>query len=194
MIEGLNAGRYDIVPCAIWPTSARAKYAAFSHPMFFSGVSAYVRVGDHRFDDSLDALNNPAIKIATIDGEMAAAIASSDFPKAQQVALPQLPGISTMLLNVKDGKADATFVEKYFAEEFLKNNPGSLRRVGDNVVRVFPNTILVKLGDDELLGFLNTAIEEINNLGVIRSLLKKYEPSPGTFLPLALPYQQVGAH
>jgi polar amino acid transport system substrate-binding protein len=192
MIEGLNVGRYDMVPCAIWPTSARAKYAAFSHPLFYSGVGAYVRAGDHRFDHDLEALNNPSIKIATIDGEMAAAIASSDFPKAQQVALPQLSDISTMLLNVKDGKADATFVEKYFAEEFLKNNPGSIKRVGDKLVRVFPDTVLVKLGDEELLGFLNTAIEGIDNQGVIRRLLKKYEPSPGTYLPLTPPYQEVG--
>src|SRR4051794_27914362 len=30
MVEGLRANRYDIVPCGIWPTAARAREAEFS--------------------------------------------------------------------------------------------------------------------------------------------------------------------
>jgi len=36
-----------------------------------------------------------------MDGEMAASIAQSDFPKAQRVEVPQLSEITTMLLNVQ---------------------------------------------------------------------------------------------
>ena len=120
MIEGLNTGRYDLVPCALWPTTARARYATFSQPLFYSGVGVYVRADDNRFAGNLSRINDPSVKIATIDGEMAAAIAKTDFPRATEVALPQLSEIATMLLNVKEGKADVTFVEKYFAYEFMK--------------------------------------------------------------------------
>ena len=35
MIEGLDARRYDAVPCAIWPNAARATKADFSRPLFY---------------------------------------------------------------------------------------------------------------------------------------------------------------
>ena len=191
MIEGLNANRYDIVPCALWPTTERAVHATFSRPLFYSGVCAYVRADDHRFDANLSLINSPKVKIATIDGEMAAAIATTDFPQAATLALPQMSEIATMLLNVKDGKADITFVEIYFAEEFLKNNPRSIRNITPNhPVRVFPNTILMRSGQPELQTFLNTALEEITNLGIVNRLLNKYEPVPGTFYRLAEPFAQ----
>lgn len=189
MIEGLNANRYDMVPCAIWPTTERARHAAFTQPLFYSGVGVYVRADDTRFDGNLEAINSSSVKIATIDGEMAAAIAKTDFPKAQQVSLPQLSEIATMLLNVKEGKADVTFVEKFFAHEFLKNNPGSLKNItADRPVRIFSNTILVRRGQNDLLDFLNTSMKEITNLGIVNQLLRKYEPTPGTFYALAPPY------
>jgi polar amino acid transport system substrate-binding protein len=190
MIEGLQNNRYDIVPCAIWPTGARAKQADFSDPLFYSGVGAFVRQDDDRFIDNLQAINSPDVKIATIDGEMAEAIALSDFPKAQRVGLPQLSDISMMLLNVKEGRADVTFVELFFAHEFLKNNPGSIKNITpDRPVRVFPNTMLLRHGQPEFKALLNTALEEQINLGIVDNLIVKYEPAPGIFYRLAPQYQ-----
>lgn len=191
MVEGLRAGRYDVVPCAIWPTAARAREADFTDPLFYSAVGAYVRADDHRFDDKLAAINSPNVRIATVDGELAETIARTQFPKAQTVGLPQLSDITTMLLNVKENKADVAFVELYFAEEFLRNNPGSLRRLTlatTQPVRIFPNTILLPRGQPELKAFLNVAIGEQVNLGAIDRLITKYEPAPGTFYRLSQPF------
>lgn len=190
MIEGLKANRYDMVPCAIWPTSARAREADFSIPLYYSGVCAYVRADDNRFFNKLDAINSPNITIATIDGEMAKAIAATDFPQAKTLELPQLSDISTMLLNVKEKKADVTFVELFFAFEFLKNNPGSIKNITPgNPVRVFPNTILLPRNQPEFEALVNTALEELTNLGTVDKLIDKYEPYPGTFYRLNLPYR-----
>ena len=190
MIEGIDAGRYDAVPCAIWPTAARATKADFTKPLFFSGIGVYVRKDDTRFDKDLSLINSPDVRIATIDGEMAQAIASSDFPEAQEVGLPQLSDISTMLLNVKSGKADVAFVESYFAYEFLRNNPGSLKNIAVNKpIRVFPNTILVGKGKTEFHRFLDNSLGEIISLGIVDQLIRKYEPEPGIFYPSAPPYQ-----
>ena len=190
MIAGLLAGRYDIVPSAIWPTAARGREADFTIPLYYSGVCAYVRADDDRFTDNLEAINSPNIKIATIDGEMAEAIASSDFPNAQQVSLPQLSEIPVMLLNLKQSKADVTFVELFFAYEFLEKNPGSIKNITpNNPIRVFPNTILLRRDQPGLKALLNIALEEILNLGLIDKLIKKYEPYPGTFYQVALPYR-----
>lgn len=190
MIEGIDAGRYDAVPCAIWPTAARATKADFTKPLFFSGIGVYVRQDDTRFDQDLSLINSPDVKIATIDGEMAQAIANADFPEAKQVGLPQLSEISIMLLNVKTGKADVAFVESYFAYEFLKNNPGSLKNIAvKKPIRVFPNTILIGKGDVEFRQFLNNSLGEIISLGIVDQLIKTYEPEQGIFYRNALPYQ-----
>ena len=197
MIEGLDAGRYDMVPCAIWPTGARAREADFSEPLYYSGVSIYTRANDNRFDKFksqenkiYQALNSPDIKIATIDGEMAQAIANADFPKAKTVALPQLSEIPNMLLNVKEGKADVTFVETFFALEFLKNNPGSIENImPSNPIRIFPNTVLLPKNQPELKALINTALTELINTGIIDKLISKYEPYPNTFYRLAIPYK-----
>ncbi len=190
MIEGLEAGRYDIVPSAIWPNVSRAMHADFSEPLFYSGVCAYVKTADRRFDGNLAAVNSPSVKIATVDGEMGDLIANTDYPKAQKVQLPQMTDLAAMLLNVKDGKADITFQERYYGVQFLKQNPGTLRDITpDRPVRIFPNTIMIPKGEYELKRLLNTAIEELLNAGVVDRLLDKYEPGPGAFYRVAEPYR-----
>src|SRR4051794_3136356 len=56
MIEGLQANRYDMVPCAIWPTAARARQANFSIPLYYSGVGVYVRASNDRFNGNLPSI------------------------------------------------------------------------------------------------------------------------------------------
>jgi ABC-type amino acid transport substrate-binding protein len=189
MVEGLRANRYDVVPCAIWPTAARAREADFSTPLFYSGVGAYVRPNDTKFVKGLSAINASNVRIATVDGELAETIARTQFPNAQRVGVPQMSEITTMLLNVKENKADVAFVELYFAHEFLRNNPGSLVRLApQQPVRVFPNTILLRKGQPQFKAFLDTAIEEQINLGAVERMVSRYEPAPGTFYRLPPPF------
>ena len=143
--------------------------------------------------NNLKAINSETVTIATIDGEMAEAIARSDFPKAKTLELPQLSDIASMLLNVKSRKADVAFVELYFAHEFLKNNPGSIKNITpDKPIRVFPNTVLLPQNEFKLKSLLNTALEELINLGVINKLIDKYEPAPGTFYRAKASYRVPG--
>lgn len=189
MIEGIESNRYDIVPCAIWPNSDRAQHADFTIPLFYSGIGVYVRNDDNRFINNLQLINSSEISIATIDGEMAESIAKTDFPNAKTIQLPQLSQISNMLLNVQNKKADVSFVELYFAHEFLKNNPNTIKNiVPNNPIRIFPNTILLKAGEYKLKSMLNIALEQLINLGIIDKLIDKYEPEPGTFYRLQKPY------
>lgn len=190
MVEGLRANRYDAVPCAIWPTAARAREADFSRPLFYSGVSAYVRPNDSRFTNKeYSVINSPQMRIATIDGELAETIAQTDFPKAQRIGQPQMSEITTMLLNVKENKADVAFVESYFANQFLQKNPGSVKNLlPGEPIRVFPNTILLRRGQLDFKAFLDTALAEQLNLGAIDKLINQYEPERGTFYRVTRPY------
>lgn len=188
MVEGLEANRYDMVVGGIWPSSIRSKRVDFTIPLYYSTIGVYVRPGDVRFAD-LEEINTPDITISTIDGEMSSIIASTTFPNAKVLSLSQDTQLSQLLLNVKTGKADVTFVEKIIAEEFLANNPGSVQNiVPNNPIRTFGNTIVVPKNQDGFKTMLNTALEELLTSGEIDTLLRKYEKYPGSFYPVTKAY------
>lgn len=191
MIQVVNAGRADMVVSGIWPSAARAKSADFTDAIYYSPVYAYVRADDARFDGDLSLVNSSDVTIGTLDGEVSAIVADSDFPNAGTEALPQGREVAQLMLLLTTNKADITFVEPAIAEAFLAKNPGSLKRVeGVEPVRVFPNTFLVAKGDAALLNAVNIAIAELANSGEIDRILADYDPEGTLFLRVSPPYSQ----
>lgn len=188
MVEGLKAGRYDMIGSPVWPTSQRILVADFTHPIYYGGAEAFVRADDARFDNGLEILNDPQFKIATTDGEVTDAIAQQDFSKATRVSLPQLTDLSQLLLTVADGKADITFAEPHIAYEFMKSNPGKIKAARPGKpARLYPNTMMLSQSDLAFRRMIDLAISELQNNGVVDSILKKYEPFPGAFYRNASP-------
>lgn len=190
MIEGLETNRYDAICSPVWANSSRAKIADFSVPLFFSGIGVYVRQNDNQFNNNLKSLNSENVTIATIDGEMSDIIATSQFPKAKRVSLPQTSDVSQLLLNVAQGKADVTFVEPYFGANFLANNKNTAKNIAiQRPIRVFGNTLMFRRGQTEFKAMLDVALSELINQGFVEELVKQYEPAPNTFYLPAFPYQ-----
>jgi ABC-type amino acid transport substrate-binding protein len=190
MIEGLETDRYDLVVSGIWPNASRAKLVDFSTPLYYSGIGVYVRQNDSRFDETLKGLNAQGIKISTIDGEMSDIIARNQFPSAGRISLPQNADVSQLLLNVSQGRADLTFVEPYIADQFLKNNPGTIKNIVEQKpIRVFGNTVMFKRGQMEFKSMLDTTFEELINSGFVDSLVDRYETSPNIFYRRSFPYR-----
>lgn len=188
MIEGLTAGRYDMIGSPVWPNSSRAKNVDFTIPLNYSAVGIYTRSGDNRFFD-IKKINNSDVTIATIDGEMSSFIARANFPNAKVISLPQDAQVSQLLLNVTTKKADVTFVEAAIAEEFLANNPGSVQNiVPRDPIRSFGNTMLLPKNQDGFESMINSALEELFNSGTVDVLIDKYEKYPGSFYRAAKPY------
>lgn len=189
MIEGLKADRYDLIGSPVWANSTRASKVDFTHPLFYSGIGAYVRSNDARFDESLNGIDSKDLRIATIDGEMSDIIASQDFQNAEKVSLPQLSDNSQLLLNVVDGKADVAFVEPYIAGLFLKSHPGSLKNITfDQPLRVFPNCMMLRQENIALRRALDVAIMELINVGRVNELLEKYAGGESYFYPTVKSY------
>lgn len=195
MIEGLQTGRYDIIVTPIWTQASRARVAAFSRPLYFSPLFAYVKFGDKRLNASnLGSINSPRFTIATLDGATAQSIANEDFPKAKQVSLPQQTDVSQLLLTVSTGKADLTFTEPADAIRFLKYNPATLQQVPTaGPIRVFPNCWMFARGQYEFKMMLDTVLDEIINSGAMEKIIRKYEPAPNSLYRVTLPYQQAGS-
>lgn len=189
IFPSLQSRRTDVFAGGLWPNASRAKAAAFSEPVFYSAITAWVRPDDTRFNKDLSLLNSPKYKIATIDGAMEDLISKTDFPEAVRLSLPELTSFDQNLLNVTTRKADITFAEPMVMVGFLKKNPGSLRQIhGDKPLRIFGNCLAVKPGEVELQDFLDVAVKEIVNDGSAARILKKYEPDQKTFYSIAAPY------
>lgn len=186
----LDSGRYDVFGGGLWANSTRAKAGYLSAPAYYSAVYAYVKANDHRFDNNLNAINDPSVKISTLDGDLGQVIAKADFPKASEVSLPQSAPFDQISLQIISGKADVAFLQLDAAELFLKANPGTLRQVPSQPLRIFGNSYAVKLGENDLYQMLNVALQEAINSGTVAKILSKYDPSSNLYLHLAAPYKQ----
>jgi ABC-type amino acid transport substrate-binding protein len=190
MIEEVRSARVDLVCTGLWPNATRGKFVDFTDPVYFSPVEAYVKAGNAKFDRNLAAINSPAVRIATVDGEMTSIIANADYPLAKASSHPQSTDIAQMLMEVATGKADVTFVEPAVANGFLQANPGIVEAVnGTEPVRVFPNVMMVAKGEGKLLSMLNIALSEAENAGAIDRIVAKYEAEPGLFFRRERPYR-----
>lgn len=183
-IEGLNAGRYDMMCSPTTITGPRAKAADFSHSLYYSPVWIWVATDNDRFDSKpRSALNNTEVTLSTMDGEQTDAIADDHFPKAKKVSLPQSSEFSSLMLNVTSGKADATFAEPLKVYEYMENNPNSLRNIkGDKPLSVAPNVILMKRDEFAFKSMINNTLTELFLSGVIDDAIDRYETYPDSYI------------
>ncbi len=188
-IQDLNNHKYDLECSGGWQNARRGKELDYSQPIFYFPVVAVARADDLRFDQNLKAINDPNIKIATIDGETSELIRLRRFPESQAVGLPSLSPASDLMLQVATGKADVTFNDLAGVALYMHNNPGKIRLIDLPPMRVIPLNISFAKGEHELQQFLNTATDELMHDGVIDRILDKYQAIPGQFLRVAKPYQ-----
>jgi len=184
----LDSGRYDVFAGGLWANSTRAKAGLLTTPVFYSAIYAYARSSDHRFDNNLATINTPDTRISTMDGAIDNVIANTDYPKAQDITLPQSAVAEQAQLDVISGKADVTFAQSDVILLFLKTNPGTLRQIATQPLRIFGNSYAVKRGANDLLQMLNVATQEAVNNGTVEKIIEKYQLSPNSYLQLAPSY------
>jgi len=190
MLEGLQTSRYDIVATAVWTNVSRAKVAAFSKALFYTPLYACGRVGDHRFDNSMQSVNAANITIATIDGGIGQIVAEEDFPKAHVLSMTQMTDLSQNLLNVADKKADITFADPFTVFRYNKNNPHTIQNLSSkHPLRVFPDCWMFKRGEFKFKAMLDTVLDEVINSGAMNKIIDKYEQENGEVYRVALPYK-----
>lgn len=192
MIAGMQTGRYDMIASPVWPNSHRAKQATFSKPVYFSAVGIWVRHDEKRFtpDAGWASLNDPAIRIGAIDGATAETIALTQFPRATLRTYPELAAESQLFLDVQTSKIDVFFEEPAKGSVYVKNNPGQVKNIAaSKPVKVFSNVFMMPGGEYRLKEMIDTALEAVQNNGVVDRIIQKYEPVPNSYYRVALPYQ-----
>ncbi len=172
----LSSGKADAHCAGVFATPSRGRVMAFSHPMFFSPTVAFARADDDRFDNNLERINQPDITAALSDDDITTEIYNRDFPLAKKWELPQFAPPEELFLALMTKKADVTFNGPSRLQSFEKGYPGKVKIIPTvKPLRIFPNTISVDIGEQELLHMLNTAIDQMVDSGVVDKLIAKYK-------------------
>jgi ABC-type amino acid transport substrate-binding protein len=171
----LNTHKVDTVCSSIWPSPGRAQNLTLSLPTFYTAAFAFSRADDTRFDGDLNKANNKDIKVSGIDGDYSYDLAKEKLPSAIPVMLPQTASGSEILMQVVSKKADIVFSDLSLVNDFVKNNPNSLRQVvGIGAVRNYGETLAVRRGEYHLKNMLDTAIMQLANDGALEKIVQKY--------------------
>lgn len=183
-IEALDQNRFDALCMSIWPDPPRVANSLMTAPVFYTNVYPVVRTDDDRFNGGIDAVNNPDVTIAVIDGDITATLAARDFSKAKTLTLPQMSDYSQLLLSVTTKKADVTFFDYGVIHDYVAANGKQVKVPGNfNKAYTFPEVLTVKKGEVALKQLLDTGINILGNNHVADKLLDQYITS--TFAPLA---------
>lgn len=191
LAEAFKSDRYDMVAFPLWRNAARAKVMDFSTPLFYSVLGAYVKYDDKRFDGNLSLLNSPDVRVAAIDGELAADIARTSFPKAKIESKPQIASYEQLLLEVIAGKADVTFYERLLANRYIAENPNRVRDISPlaSPVRLYAQCYILPLGQHRLNSMINSALVELLENGGLETALRNYGEKPEEYFRRALPFR-----
>lgn len=189
--EELETGRIDAM-CAMWNTTAESRYFLFTKPFAYQTVEAIVRADDARFDQGLSAANAEGITIAVVDNATQDFIAKTDFPKARRNASTMLASNAELMMDVQSGKSDMTFTNPGIFNGFVKANGDKLKRAAPGKpLRVYGNSLTLKLEDKDLANLLNVSFSHLIDTGKVDALIDKYNKDyPDTFMKPVKSFQR----
>lgn len=172
----LQSSKIDAMCAGLWSAPVRGKHMLFTRPFAYSFIVPIIRVGDHRFDKGLAALNDPNITIAINDGDMSDIAARRYFPQAKRQSVISLgtTGDDRLFVDVAEGKADVTLSTPDIMGTFEKANPEKLRGLTEfGPVETFGNVFAVASGEMDLLYMLDNGLNQLLLNGRIQDVLKR---------------------
>ncbi|HLI10345.1 MAG TPA: ABC transporter substrate-binding protein [Alphaproteobacteria bacterium] len=172
---GLNSGQFDVSIAGTFATIQRAGAVEFTIPINYLGYSAVAKKGDTRFKTPAD-LNRPDIKIALVQGGASNEYAKMNWPKAQFVFLAT-GNLTAPFVEVSAGRADVGVEDAWQARRYTADHPEVVDLFGDHPYNVLPIAWSVKRGNEDLLNFLNTAINYLLETGTWEKMSEKYGPT-----------------
>jgi hypothetical protein len=166
------------------------RYVSFTMPLYYETVEAYVRTDDQRFDGGIEAVNDPAVTVAAVDGALNGIIAQQDFPKATIKSLPNMTDTAQVLEEVGAGKADIAFAATQDGRRFALSNPGKIRNLAPGrPLRAFPAAIGLPQNDVALKGMLDSAFVQLHAGRFIDKTLASHDLPSDVVYRIARPYE-----
>ncbi len=187
--QALAIGRVDAYCTPLAQVGSRARAVDFTDAVGYFPMFAFVRADDTRFNGDISKLNDPAVTISVMDGEMSAIVAAKIFPKAKTLQLVQNASAADLLNNVVTKKADVTLNETSTLNEFLERNPGTLVVLkGAPPVGVFGGGFPIAQGQEKFRQMLNWSLRELMTTGQLDALYTKNAVATDVILRPMMPY------
>lgn len=171
-VAGLQANQFDMSIAATFATVKRAMVVDFSKPLVYLGSVAVVRKDEARFKTVQD-LNDPAIKIAVVQGTAAEDWVRRTIPKAKLVSLGG-GNLTAGFMEVAAGRADASFEDGFTAGRFVAQQPSTKVLFAEKPVFFLPVAWTVKKGNSELQSVLDIGLDNLLISGQWDAMVGKY--------------------
>lgn len=182
----LKNGKVDAI-CGASPYVIRSvKFIDYSKPYVYVPIWPYVREGDDRFK-TIEDLNNPDVKFATIDGDLSQSLTLFMFDKASQLTSTLLDP-SLVVSNVATGKADVFISDAVTVGTYNDSNEKKVKPLfKEKPIAYYPLGFSVKMGEDKLLRMLNWGASMAVNINALDDAIQKYDKYNG-FTKIEAPY------
>jgi polar amino acid transport system substrate-binding protein len=170
---GLQAGQFDVSIAATFATIPRAMAVAFTNPIHYQSFSGVARKGEDRFKVMAD-LDKPELKIAVVQGSAGHEFVLQNLKKAQVTAL-STSNLQQPFLEVSAGRADIAIQDESQVRRYVPTHPEVVALFGGNPFNTLPLAWAVRRGDQNLLNFMNTAINFMLSSGRWEQYAMKYK-------------------
>ena len=189
-VETIDSGRADAICGAQAPVNPmQATRIDHSFPYSYVPAYAYVRSDDDHYQ-KIEDVNAVATKIAVIDGDLSAVLARNFFPKAQTHGLPNSADPKQMSFDVVQHKADIAILDEPSFLNFIKANPGSLKRIpAVKPLAYYPVVISVRKDDGQLREFVDNSLQYVQNSGQLDAILDRHQTDAVGILRVGVPYR-----
>lgn len=181
LIQGLQAGRFDMVTAGMAILPKRAEQVDFADPDYKVGVALAVKAGNpknlHSYED---IAANPEVKVAVMAGGMEAGfLRAVGASEDQLVVVPDQPSAVEAL---QAGRVDATTMTGPSLQTMLdaKNDPG-IERVTDFKQPVIDGKSVIsygaavfRKGDDDFREAFNRELQKLKESGELLEIIRPF--------------------
>lgn len=170
---GLQSKKYDVCIAPTYSTIKRSLAVSFTEPIIYIGSSAVIKKSDVGKFKSLSDLNKKEVTIAVVQGEGNHEFAKRELPNATLKVLTTSNMVLPMV-DVASKNADVALTDYYTAKKFLETN-SNLTIISQEPFEVLPIGWSVRNEDQELLNFLNNAIQYLESTGKMEKWEAQYD-------------------
>ena len=171
LMEDTLAGKFDLAVCGITVTDARKEQALMSDGYLENGKTVLCRAEDAEKYTSLEAINQPEVRVMENPGGLNEKFARENLPDAALIihdVNQEIPGL------VASGEADVMITEVMEAGFYVGQDD---RLAAPLIFEPFTNGqlgFLMPKGSEDLLDYVNRFLLEEKESGRIDELAEKY--------------------
>lgn len=171
LMKDLLDDKFDIAMSGITRTYARQKVAHLSHGYFPFGKSPLIRAADKAKYTSLEAIDQPGVKIGVNPGGTNERFVRANITKATVTVHPknaEIPGL------VANGTFDVMITDSPEAIRYAKDDRRLYAALLDNTFTKNQFGILMQRGDQVFANFIDMWMEEMTLQGQFDKLYNKH--------------------